>query len=75
MKFYASTLQIGDMVEFRGSEDVPPAMGTIIAIKRNTAGDASLDEYFVQVGSNLIGIFLASQLTYVESGVRVLAHV
>jgi hypothetical protein len=75
MKFYTSTLQIGDMVESMGADDVPPAMGTIIAIKRNTAGDASLDEYFVQVGSNLIGIFLASQLTYVESGVRVLAHV
>jgi len=75
MKFYASFLQIGDVVEFKGFEDVPPAMGTIIAIKRNTTGDANLDEYFVQVGSNLIGIFLASQLLYVESGVPAPAHV
>ena len=75
MKFYASSLQIGDMVEFRGSQEVPPAMGTVLAIKRNTAGDASLDEYFVQVGSNMIGIFLASQLVYVESGMPAFAEV
>jgi hypothetical protein len=75
MKFYASTLQIGDMVEFRGSEDAPPAMGTIIGNKRNTSGDAGLDEYFVQVGANLIGIFPASQLVYVESGLSALAQV
>jgi hypothetical protein len=27
MKFYASTLQIGDMVESMGSDDVPPRNG------------------------------------------------
>jgi hypothetical protein len=75
MKFYASTLQVGDMVESIGSEDVPAAMGTIIAIKRNTTGDSSLDEYVVQVGTNLIGVFRASQLVYLESGVPVLAQV
>ena len=75
MKFYASTLQVGDMVETMGSEDIPAAMGTIIAIKRDTTGNSTLDEYFVQVGPNMIGVFLASQLAYVESVMPALAHV
>ena len=75
MKFYSSILQVGDMVESMGSEDVPAAMGTIIAIKRDTTGNASQDEYFVQVGPNLIGVFRASQLAYVESVMPALAHV
>jgi hypothetical protein len=75
MKFYSSVLQVGDVVESRGSGDVPAAMGTVIAIKRDTTGNASLDEYFVQVGANLIGVYRASQLVYVESVMPALAHV
>jgi hypothetical protein len=69
MRFYASVLQVGDLVESVRSEDIPPAMGRIVAIRRDRAGDSNLDEYMIQVSPNLIGVFRASQLVYVESGV------
>jgi hypothetical protein len=69
MRFYASVLQVGDLVESVHSEDIPPAMGRIVAIRRDRTGDSNLDEYMVQVSPNLMGVFRASQLVYVESGV------
>jgi len=70
MKFSTSTLQPGDLVESLQTEDLPPAMGTILAIRRDKTANTSRDECVVQVGENLIGVYLASQLVYVESNVH-----
>ena len=70
MKFTASTLQVGDLVESLQTDDLPPTMGTILAIRRDETGNTSHDEFVVQVGENLIGVYLASQLVYIESKVH-----
>ena len=70
MKFSTSMLQTGDLVESLQTDDLRPAMGTILAIQRDKTGNSTLDTYLVQVGENLIGVYLASQLVYIESKVQ-----
>ena len=70
MKFSTSMLQTGDLVESLQTDDLPPAMGTILAIQPDKTGNSTLDAYLVQVGENLIGVYLASQLVYIESKVQ-----
>ena len=67
MKFSTSVLQTGGLVESLQTDDLRPAMGTILAIQRDKTGNSTLDAYLVQVGENLIGVYLASQLVYIES--------
>ena len=58
MKFSTSMLQTGDLVESLQTDDLRPAMGTILAIQRDKTGNSTLDTYLVQVGENLIGVTL-----------------
>ena len=56
------TIRIGDVVVCRSAVDADlPDSGTVIAI-RSRGGAAEDTEYVVEVGANLLGIYLIDQL-------------